>query len=96
MSVGAVSVAGSWQTEYSQLAKYTLQACPTGQLSNELCESLLTALRLAGDDDSVKQCARKLLMAGPQDAVRGACTSINLLDPEPRLTIRPRRRVSPG
>ncbi len=68
----------SWRAEYSQLAQYTLQAYPTGQLSSETCEGLLTDLRLAGDDDSVKQCAQKLLMGGPQDAVRRACASINL------------------
>jgi hypothetical protein len=70
----------SWRTEYSQLAQYTLQAYPTGQLSSEACEGLLTDLRLAGDVDSVGQCARKLLMAGPQDAVRRACTSVTLLE----------------
>jgi hypothetical protein len=70
----------SWRTEYSQLAQYTLQAYPTGQLSSETCEGLLTDLRLAGDEDSVKQCAQKLLMTGPRDAVRRACTSVNLLE----------------
>lgn len=70
----------SWRTEYSQLAQYTLQAYPSGQLSSEACEGLLTDLRLAGDDESVKQCVQKLLMAGPQDAVRRACASVNLLE----------------
>lgn len=70
----------SWRTEYSELAQYTLQAYPSGQLSSETYEGLLTDLRLAGDDDSVKQCAHKLLMAGPQDAVRRACASVNLLE----------------
>ena len=68
----------SWRAEYAQLAQYTLQACPTGQLSTEACAGLLTDLRLAGDDDSVKRCARKLLRAGPLDAVRRACASVNL------------------
>jgi hypothetical protein len=68
----------SWRAEYAQLAQYTLQACPTGQLSTEACAGLLTDLRLAGDEDSVKRCARKLLRAGPQDAVRRACASVNL------------------
>jgi hypothetical protein len=70
----------SWRTEYSQLAQYTLQSYPTGRLSSETCGGLLTDLRLAGDDDSVKQCVQKLLMAGPQQAVRSACSSINLLE----------------
>jgi len=70
----------SWRAEYSQLAQYTLQAYPTGQLSSEACEGLLTGLRLAGNVESVKRCAQKLLMAGPQDAVRRACASINLLE----------------
>jgi len=70
----------SWRTEYSQLAQYTLQARPTGQLASEAYDGLLTDLRLAGDEDSVEQCAQKLLMAGPQDAVRRACMSINLLE----------------
>lgn len=70
----------SWQTEYSQLAQYTLQTHPTGRLSSETCEGLLTDLRLAGDDDSVKQCVQKLLMAGPQEAVRRACLSVSLLE----------------
>jgi hypothetical protein len=70
----------SWRTEYSQLAQYMLQAYPSGRLSSEVCTGLLTDLRLAGDADSVKQCVQKLLMAGPQDAVRRACTSVNLLE----------------
>jgi hypothetical protein len=70
----------SWRTEYSQLAQYTLQAYPTGQLSSEACESLLTDLRLAGDVDNVRLCAQKLLMSGPEDAVRRACAAVNLLE----------------
>lgn len=70
----------SWRTEYSQLAQYSLQAHPAGQLSSKACESLLTDLRLAGDEDSIKQCAQKLLVGGRQDAVRRACTSVNLLE----------------
>jgi hypothetical protein len=70
----------SWRTEYAQLAQYTLQSYPTGQLSSETYGGLLTDLRLAGDDDSVKQCSQKLLMAGPQDAVRRACSSVSLLE----------------
>lgn len=70
----------SWRAEYSQLAQYTLQAYPTGQLSSQAYEGLLTDLRLAGDVDSVKQCAQKLLMSGPQDAARRACTSVSLLE----------------
>jgi hypothetical protein len=68
----------SWRTEYSELAQYTLQACPTGQLSSKACEGLLTDLRLAGDVDNVRRCAEKLLMSGPEDAVRRACASVNL------------------
>ncbi len=70
----------SWRTEYSQLAQYTLQAYPTGQLSSEVYAGLLTDLRLAGDVDNVERCAEKLLMAGPEDAVRRACESVNLLN----------------
>lgn len=70
----------SWRAEYSQLAQYALQAYPAGQLSTEACAGLLTDVRLAGDVDSVKQCAQRLLMAGPQDAVRYACASVNLLE----------------
>jgi hypothetical protein len=68
----------AWRAEYSQLAQYTLQAYPSGQLPSEVYEGLLTDLRLAGDDDNVEKCVGKLLMAGPHDAVRQACGSVQL------------------
>lgn len=70
----------SWRTEYSQLAQYVFQAHPAGQLSDKTSSDLLTDLRLAGDVESVKHCAQKLLMAGPEDAVRIACVPVNLLE----------------
>jgi hypothetical protein len=70
----------AWRTEYSELAQYTLQAYPAGQLRTEVYEALLTDLRIAGDVDNVKRCATKLLMAGPEAAVQRACVPIKLLE----------------
>ena len=69
----------SWRAEYSQLAQYALQAYPAGELSSSVYEGLLTDLRLAGDVDSVRLCAQRLLKAGPEEAVRHACESVTLL-----------------
>jgi hypothetical protein len=70
----------AWRVEYAQLAQFTLQAFPRGGLSSEMQAGLLTDLRLSGDVDSVETCAQRMLLAGPEDAVRSACASINLLD----------------
>jgi Domain of unknown function (DUF4365) len=70
----------SWRTEYSELAQYTLQAFPTGELQPEVYEGLLTDLRIAGDVDNVRRCANKLLTAGPEAAVQRACAAITLLE----------------
>ncbi len=69
---------GAWRTEYSQLAQYVFQAHPAGSLSVEACAGLLTDLRLAGDVDSIKRCVQRLLMGGPEEAVRTACASVDL------------------
>ncbi len=70
----------AWRAEYAQLARYTLQAFPASQLRDEAYEGCLTNLRLAGDADGVELCVKKLLLAGPEDAVRRACASVRLWD----------------
>jgi hypothetical protein len=70
----------AWRTAYGQLAQFTLQAVPTEGLASESQADLLNDLRLAGDADNVERCAQRMLIAGPEDAVRSACASVNLLD----------------